>query len=855
MPAPPDAPSPQHDPASQQVHTTPFAERSGPGRFRAGEVVAGRYRIVALLGKGGMGEVYRAEDETLDQAVALKFLPEARAADPAWIARLREEVARARQVSHPNVCRVHDIGEDAGRPFLTMEYIDGEDLAASLQRVGRLPPESVVAFAAQLCDALAALHGQGLLHRDLKPANILLDRKRKVRLVDFGLAALADEAHENVRRAGTVTYMAPEQLVGGEVSARGDLFSLGLVLYELATGRRPFPGRKPEELARQHAGPAPTPPSRQVPGIDPALDRVILACLEISPARRPASALEAKQGLPPLSPRETQEAEGSGQLRPAVALGLLAAALLLLALHAWLAPRVMLWHQAPLEKSPEVLAGDARAILKRLGHESSGAHVASGLAFDLDLIQDIQKRAGPRPWGDLARGRSPALYFWYRDSPEPLNPFYRLSPADPPPLVPGMACVVLDTSGRLLELRVASSGWAAVKGDDWEKALFATAGLDRHAFAAVEAPQLPPPVFADERRAWVEKDGEGVRVEAAACNGRAVYLVVRAVEGEPPGRRDRITSSWHSRLTDSMTGVGAAVLGLVVLGGAFLARRNLALGRADGQGAVRLGVLYVACVLGGWLLNTFFVWTLPAVRGMVVVILGITTFWVTILMVAYLALEPYFRQRWPERLSAWNRLLAGRYRDPLVGRDLLMGVLSGLVINGLSKGMALVDTWRGNESWYLEWVGGMTIPGPDVGPGWPLVVLATALMGTFLAAVLLLLMVQAFRREWLAVGAMVALNVYPTTTGFLGMQASSAVLWVGTALVLLAIYLVLIRLGVLALVAAAFTGYLTATMPLTLEPPRWLVATNWLTALLIAGLALYGALAALGDQQIVPDEV
>src|SRR4051794_30252765 len=140
-------------------------------RFAPGALLCGRYRIVAPLGRGGMGEVYRADDLTLGQPVALKFLPAHLADDPDRLVRFRKEVAASRQVSHPNVCRVHDLASDGGRTFLTMEFIDGEDLASLLRRVGRLPEEKALEAARQLCSALAAVHDAGLLHRDLKPAN------------------------------------------------------------------------------------------------------------------------------------------------------------------------------------------------------------------------------------------------------------------------------------------------------------------------------------------------------------------------------------------------------------------------------------------------------------------------------------------------------------------------------------------------------------------------------------------------------------------------------------------------------------------------------------------------------------
>src|SRR5262249_20818355 len=192
--------------------------------FSTGDVLAGRYRIGALLGRGAMGEVYRAFDGRLEQDVALKLLPERFAADPDRLARFRDEVRTARQVSHPNVCRVYDLGEDQGHVFLTMEFVAGDDLRVLLRRVDRLPHENAVQVAWQLCAAVAAVHDQGLLHRDLKPANVLIDTNGKVRLVDFGIAALAGRVADV--RSGTQAYQAPEVLAGRQVTAQSDLFAL-----------------------------------------------------------------------------------------------------------------------------------------------------------------------------------------------------------------------------------------------------------------------------------------------------------------------------------------------------------------------------------------------------------------------------------------------------------------------------------------------------------------------------------------------------------------------------------------------------------------------------------------------------
>lgn len=236
-----------------------------PGRFTAGTVVAGRYRIVGLLGRGGMGEVYRADNLTLSQPVALKFLPKELASNPKWLARFHNEVRTARQVTHPNVCRVYDIGEYEGEQFITMEYVDGEDLSSLLRRIGRLPHDKALQIARQLCAGLAAAHDKGVLHRDLKPANVMIDGRGSVRVTDFGLAAPPDQpggAGKAGPRAGTPAYMAPELLAGKEVSVRSDIYALGLVLYELFTGKPTFKADSLAEFIKLHERTAPACPAR-----------------------------------------------------------------------------------------------------------------------------------------------------------------------------------------------------------------------------------------------------------------------------------------------------------------------------------------------------------------------------------------------------------------------------------------------------------------------------------------------------------------------------------------------------------------------------------------------------------------
>ena len=308
------------------------------GKFVAGTVLANRYRIIGLLGKGGMGEVFKAEDIKLAQTVALKFLPDKLEKDKAALERFHAEVRNARQVSHANVCRVFDIGEIDGRHFLSMEFIDGDDLSSLLRRIGRLPSDKAIEISRQLCFGLAAIHEAGILHRDLKPANVIIDSRGKARITDFGIAKIEDELKGGEIRVGTPAYMSPEQITGKEVSQRSDIYSLGLLLYEIFTGKQAFQADSMPELLRRQQTTAPTSPSEVLKDIDPIVERTILQCLEKNPAERPKNALQVAMMLPGGNPLEAAIAAGEtpspemvaaapkkGALKPAVAVACLSA--------------------------------------------------------------------------------------------------------------------------------------------------------------------------------------------------------------------------------------------------------------------------------------------------------------------------------------------------------------------------------------------------------------------------------------------------------------------------------------------------------------------------------------------------
>jgi serine/threonine-protein kinase len=291
-PAPAAGPDPLDKTAT--AAPTPRIQPSFTTTLEPGQVLAQRYRVQRLLGKGGMGAVYLADDEVLHELVALKVISSAFASDEqAMIARFRREAAAARKVSSPAVIRIHDLGEARpGLLYLSMEYFAGRTLSELIAQRGLVPIKDVTDILAQVCAGLEAAHGAGVIHRDLKPSNVLVGERGAVKIIDFGLAttAVGDGLTATGAILGTPHYMAPEQVRGKAVDARSDIYALGALAYHLVTGRPPFGGDNAIAIGFAHLSETPQPP-REIRKDCPApLEAAILAALAKAPDQRPASA-------------------------------------------------------------------------------------------------------------------------------------------------------------------------------------------------------------------------------------------------------------------------------------------------------------------------------------------------------------------------------------------------------------------------------------------------------------------------------------------------------------------------------------------------------------------------------------
>jgi serine/threonine-protein kinase len=833
-------------------------------RYVPGTILAERYRIVGLLGRGGMGEVYRADDLKLAHPVALKFLPDHLATDSAALARFHREVRVARQVSHKNVCRVYDIGEIDGRHFLSMEFIKGEELSSLLRRIGRLPQDKALQLARQICAGLAAAHDIGFLHRDLKPANIMIDADGNARILDFGLGGLAGEFAEEEIRAGTPAYMSPEQIDGHEQTVQSDIYSLGLVLYELFTGKRAFEAASLNELIKlRRSDVTPTTPTSLVKDLDPSIEKVIDRCLQKSPSDRPASALQVAAALPggdPLaaalaagetpSPEMVAEAPTEGALKPAVAIGLFAGFLLLLAVSCWVTRYAHLYRLAPLNQPPEVLRARAHEVIAHLGYNDPVLDSADGFTIKTDYLDYVEAHDGsPNRWNRLRTDKPGPYRFWYRDSSRYFETGDgEITPDLPALTVSGMTTLYLDMDGRLRWFlhvppqREQPDKLVEQNPVDWSL-LFREAGYDLTTFQKVPSTWVPLHAY-DERAAWDGVDplrpDQKVHIEAATFHGKPIYFDT-VYPWDPAGRQNQQPQSTTERTFIALV---ITVFMIALIGSALIARHNLRLGRGDISGALRVASVYLIVRLlfllfernhNGTLQSEFLVWLLY---------ISIATFAGFYLWLLYIAIEPFLRRRWPHRIISWSRLLRGDFRDPLVGRDILIGACGGgLTMIAFTIGPAIAS-WTGKP------FGLITTPGTELVGSHFFQRLASQVTSAFFLSLIMsflfLLLVVVLRRERLALGA-VAVVVALFGTLVAGGTISTLISGVVSALILI---LLLYRYGLLSLCAAVFIAHLWVFYPITTELRAWYATDFLIGAALCVALAAYACYISMAGQPI-----
>ena len=866
-PAPLRNPEPKSFPKSSASSSGSYQ-----GRFIPGTILAERYRVIALLGRGGMGEVYRADDLRLQQPVALKFLPEATAQDPVTLERFHNEVRIARRISHPNVCRIYDIGEADGLVFLSMEYVDGEDLGSLLRRIGRLPSDKALEIARKLCAGLAAAHDKGVLHRDLKPANIMLNSQGEVVIMDFGLADLAEHIpHEQVRY-GTPAYMAPEQLAGTEVTAKSDIYALGLVLYEIFTGKRAFQADTLAEIVRTRAeSPSPTNPSTLVRDLDSGVERVILRCLEPDPAMRPASVLAVAAALPGGDPLAAALAAGetpspqmvaaAGQvegLAPRAAVPCLVILLLGFAFSYFLGVRLSMHDKMQTELPPDVLAHRAQEIAAQLGYTVQPADTAYGFDYDFLYSRWAKANDNPRPnWDDLLTKRPQILHFWYRSSPQPMiATSYTesmlipgiVNEADPAFTTAGMIFIILDPDGKLVSFESLppekEDKPEGVKPVEWSR-LFAAAELDQKALTPVE-PIWNSLSASDTRAAWTGTypgSSRTLRVEAGALHGRPVLFSLYSAW----------TPAWRQNPDQSTSRQRIAVMILILISctllaaGVMKAISNYRAKRSDPAGAFRLGVFVFFAQVALWIFRTHFVASVGTFGSM---ILSISTslFWAAVVGLVYLALEPYVRRRWPHSIISWSRLLLGKWRDPLIGRDVLFGFVLGIFWILFIYALEAYLVRHGDVPNFgnLELLlGGRHTLGALLNP------LPGDIQATLFFFFLIFVLRLILRNDWLAAGAFVLLW---STVQSLGNQD----FWVAM-IAYLVIYslaaVALVRFGLVSLASALFITDLLTSLPMTGNLSSWFIGSTIFVYAVVAVMAIFAFYTALAGQRLWKEEL
>ena len=806
-----------------------------PMELTPGVILGRRYRIVSLIGHGGMGAVYRADDLKLGQTVALKFL-----AGQGEAQRLYEEVRIGRQISHPNVCRLYDIAELDRHLFITMEFVDGENLASLLLRVGRLSPDKALAVSRDICAGVAAAHEKGVIHRDLKPANVMIDSRGRARVTDFGLAVAGASTPDS---SGTPAYMAPEQLSGVGATSRSDIYAVGLMIYELYTGRRPFEdaGNVRELLGRQQRAEFARPSlvSREIP---PAIEHLIARCLEADPEARPASVTDILREIPggdPLSaavaagetpsPEMVAAASKTGDLPVPIAWTLFAIALAGLFASATLSEKTLL-RNAVAMKAPDVMLDRAQDVVALAG--------IRGRPVDSALFTKSE------PGSDR-------LTVVYRQSPRPLQPFNGngiVTTFDPPldvakdanARVEGMANVELTDRGDLLRFVTVPPAMEPPRapGDvNWQP-FIAAAGYDARLLTPTPS-QWTARVDSDRKSAWLTKDGK--RIEAASYHGRPVSFDVLTKDFI---RYETTAPTAPKQLAERAAFVMFVFFLMAIPASALvLARNNLRRRQGDRQGALRTALFFGVVMLVSFTFRAHhtrhFVeeWTATSWH------IAQASFWALVTGMLYIAVEPFVRKRWPQILISWTRLLAGRFTDAMVGRDVLLGAGAAAITIIVWHATLLV---AGTSTFFTD--------PANLGPARLVAATVTGiLMEAMLRAVgvvIVLVLLRGLVRNDIAASVLTILLVATVTLNdtmgppWLRILYAIPATVAGVALAR--------QFGLLAVMSYGFFVLVQQHVPLTLDADAWYFGRSVAVIVLLAALVVYGFRVAVGHRRWLP---
>ncbi len=656
--------------------------------------------------------------------------------------------------------------------------------------------------------------------------------------------------------------MAPEQLAGREVSIRSDIYALGLVFYEIFTGKRAFDAKNVAELLRMHDQPIELTPTTAVRDLDPAVERVILRCLERDPQRRPASALAVAAALPggdPLaaalaagetpSPEMVANAGARDAINPALGLAVVATVAVLLGVYVAVMQGLSLLHSVPFDKPPDVLVDRAQSLRHALGYRDDAvSDWAYGFDVDGNYENYVQKsRQGADRWRELTSGRDPYTYFWYRTSPRTLVPtelWNHVGDEQPPYTSTGETRVLVDTSGRLLAFEAIPNQIApknaAPDPPNWDL-LFTAADLPKNRFTPT-TPEWAPHRYADTRAAWIgtlpQLGDMPIRLEAAAYGGRITSFQT-IFPWTKPSAEQRESLSWTEAIT---RGAYYGIEFGLILVSALIARRNWRMGRGNREGALRIAIFAFVIELAAWFLRAKHVPFLEGETRRWFQAVGSVLWESGQLWLFYLALEPAVRRFWPDGLVSWNRLLAGQRRDPLVGWHLLCGIASGIVL-------ALVLRVGGNMIEILEHGSGSPWTNPvfyvsslRLYTGFTISWIYDSL-NTALFFVLIYAVARGSRatagRNTVAIVITGLISVAAIARGFV--TGTNWPLELGWAAVIIAVVLIaMLRFGLLAFVVMFFINNVLHSVPPTLNSSDWYAPMSFLTYAAIVGVAVYG---------------